>query len=666
MRRIFVVHSAIVAVLLLGALVVSASVQKEASQISALRIDRDAAGSPSFVISKSGAVRIQDFMMDNPPRLVLDFVGATWSMPASVVEGDGKFVEKVRSSQFAEAPELVARVVFDLKDALKYDVKTDDQQVTVQFRAEGAPKIDQGPARIMESSLGAPAQIPTAPVEKTAGPSGTPTVPAEKPVPPVLKAAAPADETAAPAGKEPVVAAKTMNPSARAGEASNQDAAKDDSAAEEEKEDTPMMTSWDTAWDDEAEEQPVNRPILSPATPMLQSYAASEGLVANRNITIDVQEADVQTVLRSFSEFSNTNIVAGPEVEGKVTAHLINVPWRQAMDIILKSHGFAYREEYGMIRVSTTDKLTKEELELQAADRQKDDLMPLETRIIALSYARASEIRDALKEILSQRGSIEIEAGMNSLIVNDISKNIEKIAAMVTELDRKIKQVEIVAKLVDVDFDATREIGVRWDVLNLASQKASAVGDFVLDARSADPTGTFRIGTVQSWGEVQAVIDMLERENKANIISNPRIVTAENREASILVGKQIPLIVADEAGNPITELTKIGIILRVTPHVNLDNTITLDLHPEVSDLSSQATVQGGVVIVMSEADTRVIVANGETAVIGGLISEVESTYKNGVPILKDIPILGGLFRLTNDNRKKRELVIFVTPKIVGG
>jgi type IV pilus assembly protein PilQ len=319
-----------------------------------------------------------------------------------------------------------------------------------------------------------------------------------------------------------------------------------------------------------------------------------------------------------------------------------------------------------MIRVSTTEKLTKEELELQSADRQKDELLPLETRIIPLSFARASEIRDALKDVISKRGSIEVEAGMNSLIVNDITKNIEKIAAMVVELDRKIKQVEIVAKLVDVDYEATREIGVRWDLLNLASQQASAVGDLVVDARSAAPIGTFRIGTVQSWGEVQAVIDMLEKENKANIISNPRIVTAENREASILVGKQIPLIVADEAGNPITELTKIGIILRVTPHVNLDNTITLDLHPEVSDLSSQATVQGGVVISMSEADTRVVVANGETAVIGGLISEVESTLRNGVPILKDIPIVGGLFRLTNDVKKKRELVIFVTPKIVGG
>lgn len=317
-----------------------------------------------------------------------------------------------------------------------------------------------------------------------------------------------------------------------------------------------------------------------------------------------------------------------------------------------------------MIRVSTMDKLTKEELEIQAADRQKDDLLPLETRIVPLSYARAAEMKEALKEVISQRGSIEVESGMNSLIVNDISKNVDKVVAMVTELDKKIKQIEIVAKLVDIDYDWSREIGVRWDFLNLSSADVNAVGDAVIDARSAAPTGVIRVGTVQSWGEVQAMLDVAEKENKANVISNPRIVTAENREASILVGKEIPLIVSDEAGNPITELTKIGIILRVTPHVNLDNSITLDLHPEVSDLASQATVQGGVVIMMSEADTRVIVGDGETAAIGGLISEVESSYENGVPILKDIPLFGGLFKYQSDNKKKRELMIFVTPKIV--
>ena len=181
----------------------------------------------------------------------------------------------------------------------------------------------------------------------------------------------------------------------------------------------------------------------------------------------------------------------------------------------------------------------------------------------------------------------------------------------------------------------------------------------------ADPFGTVRVGTVQSWGDLNVILEAMEHDNKANVISNPRVTTADNQEARIMVGKEIPLIVSDEAGNPITELKKIGVILRCTPHVNSDGTITMDLHPELSDLSSQATVQGGVIISLQEADTRVVVRDGETAVIGGLISESDLLLRNGVPVLKDMPLLGPLFRFESKTKKKRELIIFVTPKTVG-
>ncbi len=665
MRKILVVRSSIVAALLVGVLVASTSVQGDTSQVNALKVERDAKGSSSFVISKSGAVEIQDFMMDDPPRLVVDFIGATHEMPKTLFDGDGKFVERVRSSQFTDDPNRVVRVVFDLKGEAQYKLTAADDVVTVQFFVKDAPARPRNSMRVMESSvdpmgLGALmnpiAKEPVRVEEKEANPLlSTQPVPEVRKTPPVQPSTtvrqAPAIPEVTPirqptaVQKVPAAAQETVSPRTD----NNTDVSQ------------PLQASWKSP---STARKTSNLDAVVPETQVFQSYATSAGMVKNKNITIDVQEADIQTVLRSFSEFSSINIIGGPEVEGTVTAHLNNVPWRQAMDIILKSHGFGYREEYGMIRVSTIEKLTKEELSLQAAERQKDDLLPLETRIVQVNFANAGEMKGALKEILSVRGSMEAERGSNVLVVTDISKNIDRIIAMVEELDRKIRQVEIHAKLVDVDFAATREIGVKWGLLNLASSDVNGVGDFNIDARSASPAGVLRMGTVQSWGEVQAIIDMLEKENKANIISNPRIVTADNREASILVGKQIPLIVSDEAGNPITELTKIGITLRVTPHINSDNTITLDLHPEVSDLSSEATVQGGVIIVMSEADTRVVVRDGETAVIGGLISEVESRLVSGVPILKDIPLLGGLFRLTNDTKKKRELIIFVTPKII--
>jgi type IV pilus assembly protein PilQ len=200
--------------------------------------------------------------------------------------------------------------------------------------------------------------------------------------------------------------------------------------------------------------------------------------------------------------------------------------------------------------------------------------------------------------------------------------------------------------------------------MNLHKSGFSGTGSASVDASIAASSGTLTFGTVRSWGELNAILEMLERSNKANIISNPRITTMDNREASILVGKEIPLIVADEAGNPITELTKIGIMLKVIPHVNADQTITLDMHPEVSELQSESTAQGGVIITTSEADTRVVVANGETAVIGGLIKKVETDLKYGIPILKDIPYLGSIFSSRTTAEKKQELVIFVTPTIV--
>jgi general secretion pathway protein D len=159
-------------------------------------------------------------------------------------------------------------------------------------------------------------------------------------------------------------------------------------------------------------------------------------------------------------------------------------------------------------------------------------------------------------------------------------------------------------------------------------------------------------------------LQALETQNKANIISNPRITTVNNREASVVVGKQIPLIVQDFAGNAVTQLTTIGIKLLVTPHINSGNKITMDVHPEVSDLSSQATVQGGIIINTAMADTRVMVNDGETAVIAGLIRSNESEFKRGVPILMDIPLLGHLFQSSSTTKQKRELLCFITPKIL--
>jgi len=385
----------------------------------------------------------------------------------------------------------------------------------------------------------------------------------------------------------------------------------------------------------------------------------------DEKVSIDVQGAEIRTVLRSLQEYSGRNIVADQEVTGTVSVKLEDVPWREALQAILRAHKLDYVEEGGIIRVGIAEQLRTEQLARQEAERKADELLPLMTELVRVDFANAGEMQKAVAPVLSKRGHIEVDERTNSLLVTDIEMNVGTARDLVRRLDAQTPQIEIIAKLVDVDASVARALGVQWGVNGLHSneQGVSAKGG-VTAADVVSPPGSVTIGVVRDWAILDAQLQALEDKKKANIISNPKITTADNREARILVGQEIPLIVLDKAGNPVTQLKKIGIELRVTPHINSDERITLDVHPTVSDLSSQATVQGGVIINTTEADTRVLVRNGETAVIGGLIRSNVSQTHRGVPVLQSIPLLGWLFRSSSTTDQKRELLIFVTPTIV--
>ncbi|RKZ14711.1 hypothetical protein DRQ50_08560 [bacterium] len=381
-------------------------------------------------------------------------------------------------------------------------------------------------------------------------------------------------------------------------------------------------------------------------------------------ISLDVQEAEIGTVLRSLAGYSGTNIVASPRVVGKVTVKLEDVPWEEALSVILKAHSFDYVEEAGIYRVDTAAELREETLAEERSRSQVEDVAPLKLDNVILYYANADEVKDALERMLTGRGNIDVDVRTNSLLINDIEERLEIISEMARRLDTETPQVEINARLVDMDARASRDLGISWGLQNFSSPGNNVVGGALIDNTLANANTDLRVATVQNWGELMMQVQAMESTNKANLISNPVITTADNREASILVGQKIPLIVSDEAGNAITQMTTIGIMMQVTPHINSDGNITLDVHNEVSDLSSQATVQGGVIINTTESDTRVLVENGSTAIIAGLIRSIDGTLESGVPLLKDIPLLGALFKHSTDTKVSRELVIFVTPRIV--
>ena len=401
--------------------------------------------------------------------------------------------------------------------------------------------------------------------------------------------------------------------------------------------------------------------------------------------SLDVEGADIRTVIRAIAEFSGRNIVVGKDVKGTVKVSLRNVGWQEALRAVLRTNSLDYTDDNGVLRVDDMTKLQQEGVERDQARARQMELVPLETRVIKLNYANASELAASLSGSLSKRGTIQTEKRTNSLIVSDLSEYLDRLEKMSAELDSTTPQVEITAKLVDVDAEALRNLGIEWNVGPSDGDQAEffssvptppgatfpqpgndpeqAIG--ANHSSSADGATTkITYGIAKSWGFIEAQLSMLEQNRKANIISNPRITTVDNREAKILVGQKIPLIVQDVAGNPVSQLQTIGIQLKVTPHLTQDKRIIMDLHPEVSDLSTQSTVQGGVIINTSEADTRVMVDDGQTAVIGGLIRTNESTVRRGIPLLKDMPLVGFLFRSENVTRQNRELIIFVTPRLL--
>ena len=609
-------------------------------------------------ISKVGDVTFNSFTMKEPARLVVNCVGAKYDIPWNSKDVNGSVVSRIRTSQFAVEPVMISRIVLDLESEVDYRMFEEGDNQIIELTPRGGTPAENDMAQML---IGLPKMEEEA--EEQAAPEETPAVVASAAMGPVLPLITPAEEDSSTevekAEQAPVEKKKVEKAPVEKSEPQTE---------------SPWIQQAEPVVEETADERaPVMEapaPAIQETVPWSEPYirgaaAGGGGLgMGSRKITLDAQGADIKTVLRSISGFAGINIVSGPDVEGEVYVHIKDSPWEEALDILLKAHGYGYREEYGMIRVAPMDRLNKEELDQQSAERKKEELLPLINRIVFVHNSDAKEISDALHNVVSRRGKIDVDKGSNALIVNDIENNCDKIEAMVRELDQKTYQVDINAKLVDVDVEATREFGINWGLINLHKAGLGAAGEAQVNAGIAMPVGSLKFGTVRSWGELNSILEMLERSNKANIISNPRITTMDNREASILVGKEIPLIVADEAGNPITELTKIGIMLKVIPHVNSDETITLDLHPEVSELQSESTAQGGVIISTSEADTRVVVRNGETAVIGGLIKKVETELVNGIPVLKDIPYLGYLFSSKSKAEKKQELVIFVTPTIV--
>ncbi len=374
--------------------------------------------------------------------------------------------------------------------------------------------------------------------------------------------------------------------------------------------------------------------------------------ITGRPISIDLENADILTVLRALSEYAGVNIVAGKDVKGTVTVRLHNVPWRQALDIILKASGYAYREDPGVIRVDTADNLDKQDYDL-----------PTSSKIYKLEFANPDRMLSKITAMLSPKGKANVDERTNSVVVTEVEPLHGKIEQLVRLLDTPTPQVEIMAKVVDLDVSTSRGLGVDWTLKGLESR---IIRGEITSNQNPSIVGysIFNIGTVPSLAQVNAFINVLEENGKAQTVSSPRVTAVDNMKASILGGQRFGIPTRDISGNTVIQFYTVGTKLEVTPHINSLEEITMDIHAEVSELDRASALAGRPIITTSEANSKVLVKDGNTVVIGGFIRRKETKSVRGIPILKSIPILGALFRETTTTFEDRELLIFITPTII--
>lgn len=372
-------------------------------------------------------------------------------------------------------------------------------------------------------------------------------------------------------------------------------------------------------------------------------------------ISLDVENADVVTLLRGIADYVGVNLVISNSVVGRVTVHVKDVPWKDIFDMVTKLAGLTYQEYPNMIRVGTYKEFSSEQTAMQ-------DALPLITTVYRLEFANPKVLQNALKPVLSKRGLITIDERTNSIIVKDIQDVQNRIQKIIEDLDKKNLQVEIVVKVVEIQLNNSKELGISWTLNNVGINQVSIGGGIQGVGPSTATAGTVSIGTTRDFGQLSARLDALEVAGKSKTVSNPRITTTNNTEANILGGKEFFLTTINTDGTVNYTKYTVGTILNVVPHVNSSEDITLEIEAELSTVTADAG--GQPIINKTQAKTVQMVSDGETVVMGGFILQEDQRSESGIPILRAIPILGNLFKRDISSKNNKEVLIFITPHII--
>ncbi|MBN1981219.1 MAG: hypothetical protein JW795_06785 [Chitinivibrionales bacterium] len=381
-------------------------------------------------------------------------------------------------------------------------------------------------------------------------------------------------------------------------------------------------------------------------------YAPNSGIIYAHGEWTD---ANIRSIFNHLSEISGTDFVIDPNVNGKVTLSVKNKTWREMVDIVCRMKQLIPIQESNYIFIMNEKDYVSQIQDKETGKKNLSEVRELEREIVTVANTSAAEMLEAVKELLSSRGKITIVKHNNSLIIYDIKDNIEKIRAMIEQLDIEVEQIQISSRIMEVSTGAQNNLGVQWSLFG--GKIEHLPGATILG--SALEKASYGILAPQKYA---IALEYLFSESKSNIVAQPQITTLDNKEARIFMGSQVPLAYKDESGNTVVKMIDAGTELVVTPHITREGRILLDLKPKKK--SYQFAGNGLPVINEQSAQTNVVVNDGETVVIAGLSSDEVIKSEGGLPLLKSLPFVGFLFKKSSNSKDKKELVVFVTPRII--
>ena len=419
-------------------------------------------------------------------------------------------------------------------------------------------------------------------------------------------------------------------------------------------------------------------------------------------ISLNFQDIEVRAVLQLIADFTELNLVASDTVTGRITLRLQNVPWDQALELVLKTRGLDQRQIGNVLMIAPAEEISERERQQIEANKQIAELAPLSTEFIRVRYAKANEVVDLFSagsedggSLISARGSVIVDPRTNSLIVTETAAKLTEIRSLIDLVDIPIRQVMIEARIVIAQSSLDEELGIRWggghtntnfggnalsvsgDTANVSALNQAMIdgtpgalsypGALLVDLGVAEPAGSFAVGFTSKDVFLTAELSALEAVGKGEVVSQPKVITGDKQKASIKSGTEVPYQESSAGGATATQFKEAVLQLDVTPNITPDDRILLDLiinQDSIGELVPSGNGGSIQTIDTTQLTTQVLVGNGETIVLGGVFrtEDLEKVLK--VPILGDLPVMGQFFRSSSTSRTKTETLIFITPRIL--